>query len=575
MRHGNVHLSDKHSVALTDVVVLSQEPIVPVRFKSEDKMEHLRVISLRGVSGTSLLFLANNFRDAEPLVCGLKLLLEREAARLGVRGGLPLTALGGKSLEGAMSPAAARGFRDLPVAAKSASLKGRVRQSYDSEATASDVGEDSLTDAAPEAGDGSEGRRLWGRVPGRSYMRDQAHTSFEPEKTRTRANIPHYVHGHEIVREVAKNVVLPLPLPLCRVLLLDSTSPVIKAWEKDRGDSQFEKTPWTFPGGNPREKEQHSSEHQLIASGSMRGAHRVSSFARSRYGAVVRLSETHNVEADDSRTVAFTVEERYSRRGFSICVRVVLRAQRENSCTASVFAQLRPVGKDMTNQAAIHRALMLVVDEIKTRYGAEGRGLLAGFLSVVDDMASNPSKQSSKQKASDRNLLSRPFRRTDPSSAEEEKKGGDPPIWSEPKSTPRITKKTSGLVSFEDMLKSGRQSPETIPGGRPSTPSIQHRSPEVDTPKQFTSHVQNHPAADRFFEEPPQIEKQEPVMIEVKPLPKIRLSLMPSPREEDEEDGSDSALPTKAARRKKSSRSRSSSSSPRKSNRSKRAIDFS
>ena len=32
--------------------------------------------------------------------------------------------------------------------------------------------------------------------------------------------------------------------------------------------------------------------------------------------------------------------------------------------------------------------------------------------------------------------------------------------------------------------------------------------------------------------------KKDPVLIEVKPLPKIRLSLMPSPREEDEEENS-------------------------------------
>lgn len=86
---------------------------VPINLSSDDKTEHLRIISIQDVSGTSLLFLANNFREAELLVCGLKLLLERETARLGVRGGLPITALGGKAADGAMSPAAARGFRSL------------------------------------------------------------------------------------------------------------------------------------------------------------------------------------------------------------------------------------------------------------------------------------------------------------------------------------------------------------------------------------------------------------------------------------------------------------------------------
>jgi hypothetical protein len=103
---GDVQLSNKHSLALTNVTLLSQHTDVPIQFSSEDKTEHLRVISIQDISGTSLLFLANNFREAELLFCGLKLLLERETARFGVRGGLAITALGGKVAEGAMSPAA-------------------------------------------------------------------------------------------------------------------------------------------------------------------------------------------------------------------------------------------------------------------------------------------------------------------------------------------------------------------------------------------------------------------------------------------------------------------------------------
>ena len=83
--------------------------------KKDDKTEHLRVISIKDVSGTSLLFLANNFREAELLLCGLKLLLERETGRLGVRGGRPLSSLGGRHAEGAMSPAKARGERENPL----------------------------------------------------------------------------------------------------------------------------------------------------------------------------------------------------------------------------------------------------------------------------------------------------------------------------------------------------------------------------------------------------------------------------------------------------------------------------
>ena len=36
------------------------------------------------------------------------------------------------------------------------------------------------------------------------------------------------LNGQQIVKDIAQNVRLPLPLPLCRVLLLDSSSPVSK-----------------------------------------------------------------------------------------------------------------------------------------------------------------------------------------------------------------------------------------------------------------------------------------------------------------------------------------------------------
>jgi hypothetical protein len=516
-------------------------------------MEHLRVISIQDVSGTSLLFLANNFREAELLMCGLKLLLERETARLGVRGGL--TAFGGRYLEGAMSPAAARGFRDAPAPTslqpKTKRRSSRRRSSFQEEYDSTDVGEDSVSENHDESELDERGRRKWGNVPGRDYMRGQAATLIETEDhVLNEQGVPHYAHGYQIVRELAKNIRLPLPLPLCRVLLLDSSSPVIKAWERDRGDSHLEKTRWAFPPATPRELERHTSEHQLIASGSMCGAHRTSSFERPRYGTMVHLSETHTVDADDSKKVAFTVTERSPRRGFSVRVRILLRAYSENACDATVFAEVRPVGKDMSNQAAVHKAFLLVLDEVKLRYGAEGHGLLAGFLSVVDDMASSGSSMRTKQENGKRSPLSRPFRRTDPT-MEEKKSDISPRASAKANST---NPRTSGLVSFEDMLKTGRESPETTPVVRPSTPNIQHQVPGSDPGKRLSA---NGPSI-READLPPSHEKKEPaLMIEVKPLPKIRLSLMPSPREEDEEESSDTQpIPTKSVRKKKPSRSR-------------------
>lgn len=522
IRTGNVQLSTKHSVALTDVTVLSQETPVPIKFKSDDQMEHLRVIAIQDVSGASLLFLANNFREAELLVCGLKLLLERETLRLGVRGGLPMSALGERSVEGAMSPLAARGYRETSnIRKKKASRSNRSVSSTTSETIMDDHTESTgwVDPSLPE------GRHSWGNVPGRQYMRVQAAAVSGDETGQVDEHgVPKYKFGQQIAKTIVKDVRLRLPLPLCRVLLLDSTSPVMRQWEKDRGDQRFDRSRWSFPPATPRESETHGTEHQLIASGSMCGASRTTSFDRPRYGKMVRLSEIHTVDADDSKKVSLTVTDRHPRRGFSVQVRVDLRARKENACDATVTADVRPIGKDMSNQAAVHKAFLLVVDELTGRYGTEG-GLLAGFQRVLDTMA--------EEQASSGNKIPGPFSRTLPGF--EEKKVDDSSVAS----SKRSAKKESGLVSLADMIPTGRVSPELVPITieRPSTPSVHHELPAPP-------------------EKSPLPPTDEPVLI--KPLPKIRLSLLPSPREEDEDlSSSASPIPSKPiSKKKKKSRSR-------------------
>jgi len=563
-----VQLSDKHSVALTDVTVLSQDPLSPVQFRGEDKTQHLRVISIQDVSGTSLLFLANNFREAELLVCGLKLLLERETARLGVRGGLPITALGGKNKDGAMSPAAARGFRESPSRAQPAAKqrqRSRPIKKQSSGYDSSVIGDESLLSGIDEnlEGTGSppEAQKKfskWSKQPGRDYMRGQASSLVATDQSGlSEQGVPQYVHGQPIFRDIAKNVRLPLPLPLCRVLLLDSTSPVIKQWEKDRGDMDFDKTKWTFPPATPRELERHSSEHHLIAAGSMIGASRRVSFDRPRYGSIVHLSETHSVEADNPKQVSFTVTERNPRRGFSLKVRIVLRAHKDDACDASIQADVRPVGKDMSNQAAVHKAFLLVLEEITNRYGVEGHGLLAGFLSVVDDIAERNSNADGQPPS-----LSRPFHRTDPNIEEQKTDHHHHHHLKKPVSRSKDSSgNESGLVSFEDMLKTGRESPETVPNARPETPGLMAKVPEADPSKRISAKASGLGPLDEFVsmgrEDGAENKTKDPVTIEVKPLPKIRLSLMPSPREEDE-NSAESPSPFKKKKKRKSSRSRKS-----------------
>jgi lipid-binding SYLF domain-containing protein len=559
IRSGNVQLSNKHSVALTDVTLLSQEPHTPVRFNPDDQTEHLRVISIQDVSGTSLLFLANNFREAELLVCGLKLLLEQETARLSVRGGLPISALGGNAGLGSMSPTAARGFKESSNLAFNNPRKKKNRQS--SGYSSSEMEED---DIPPESSlllnprhMVPEGRMSWGEVPGRDYMRGQAAQSAPHDELSRSANgqqgVTKYVHGQLLVRDIATNIQLPLPLPLCRVLLLDSTSPVVTKWEQDRGDANFTKTDWTFPPATPRDLERHDSEHQLIASGSMMGAHRTTNFDRPRNGTMVRLSETQIIDADDSEKLAFTVSERNPRRGFSIKVRILLRSSKENACEATVLGEVRPVGKNMTNQAAVHKAFLLVLNEINDRYGIEGGGLMSGFLSVVNSLPSSELRngRSSLARGSSKDVSFSPFPRTEPkgdSVGGGQAANGSRSVWPEPTSSPSHNGHTSGLVSLDDMMRKERMA-------RPSTPVMIRKSSEKPLRPVHRDHES------KFADCPKDELNTKAKTIEVKPLPKIRLSLMPSPREEDEEEASSRDDPRIKSKKKRSSR-RSTTATP-------------
>ncbi len=104
----------------------------------------------------------------------------------------------------------------------------------------------------------------------------------------------------------------------------------------------------------------------------------------------------------------------------------------------------------MSNQAAVHNVLLMVLDEVKERYGVEGSGLMAGFLSVVDNMGNGDST------LADGNSKSRLFPRTGPATEERKSEHPNP-------ATAKKSSQKSGLISFEDMLKTGRQSPESRP----------------------------------------------------------------------------------------------------------------
>lgn len=526
-----MELSKKLSVDLVDIVSITQQ--LPPNVKLQHPSEARRVVFIESVD-TQILFIGRTLEDTRLLFCGLKMLVEKETARLGVRGGIGRTYKNGRTIASAM-----KGKKKSPT-----HLQSNKQNSGYASSDIDDTNEPPIVCApyhirAPEGL--PVGWNSWGRFPGRAYMRQQAASNDD--------GYPTYVHGQLLVRDLCKNVHLPLPLPLCRVLLLDSSSPVISQWEHDRGDSNFEKTPWTFPPATPREMEQFQSEHQLIASGSMCGAHRTISYERSRNGQLVRLSETHIVDSDDSEKLAFQVNERLPRRGFSIKVKILLRAVDNGSaCEATVFGEIRPVGKNMSDPAAVHKAFMLVLEELRQRYGIESVGLLAGFMTVLENMPKGETNDFSSRalKASTRFSVQR--------TSWEEKKENDHAM---------LPLDKTSVVKFEDVLNADRSMGATE---GPDSHFAQERRPSNPSPKdiaegRYKARKTNTKASqlEDTFDTP----SAEPVTIEVKPLPKIRLSLMPSPREEDEEDLDDEGEPVSKSKFTASSSSSSKLKSKR------------
>jgi hypothetical protein len=176
------------------------------------------------------------------------------------------------------------------------------------------------------------------------------------------------------------------------------------------------------------------------------GAHHTTSFDRLRNGSLVHLSKTQIIDGDDSEKLAFTM------------VKFVLQSSKDNSCEATVIGEVRPVGKNMSNQAAVHKALLLVLNELKTRYGSEGKGLVASFLSVVSSLPNPESAVAAVGKNGRKSSRGRggrstvsPFRRTTPSRTSS--------ADSNTASKPKKTRPESGLVSFDDFMNASHDLP--------------------------------------------------------------------------------------------------------------------
>lgn len=373
-----------------------------VRLSPDDATEHLRVISICDATGKSILFLANSNREAELLFCGLKLLLECETSRLSVRGGVPLNKLGGKLGKGALSPVSARGTTTPQSRNRREGSDSNRRQAPRStdlhdKSKYSSLGEPGSSSDESPSNDGSgshinqepaipslhdrhkvpEGRQSWSQLPGRNKMKEIASggkISKDPQCLT-------YQIGKPICVDIATNITLSIPLSVCRVLVLDSSSPVNRKWETGRADTDFRHDAWMFTPGSIREFESNSRlEHQLISCGSMAGAQRTITYNRVRNSEMVRLSETVSVEHDDTtQSLMIVIKDEMPRRGFQVMACMHFRSFGQQSCEARVVTDIRPVGRNISNQQAVHKAYVLVLDEMKKKYGLEEKGTTCMF----------------------------------------------------------------------------------------------------------------------------------------------------------------------------------------------------
>ncbi len=315
-------------------------------------------------------------REAEVLICGLKLLLE--------------------DAQGRVQPRAATGLDEHGGILGQRSSTFGDESNEDKSNTSSELSStDNESDNVSTPRDLPEGHQSWSQVPTRNHLRIEASShSVAAETPRKTSPIaadksgPRYYHGEQLITEIATRVKIPLPLPLCRVLFLDTTSPLMKRWEIDRGDINYSRTGWNFPPSSPRRQESDLPVNKLLAGGSMQSGHRTVLFDRLRNGQRIRLSETIVVVMDDDEKASISMSERMPRRGFSTKVRITLLKETERTCSVSIFGDIVPIGEDLSNQGAVHRAFLLVVDEMKGRYGTEGLGEIIECVRIVFVIAS-------------------------------------------------------------------------------------------------------------------------------------------------------------------------------------------
>lgn len=285
------------------------------------------------------------------------------------------------------------------------------------------------------------------------------------------------------------------------------------------------------------------TESQILSSGPMEGGHRTTAFDRIRGKEKIRLSEVMVVDTDNSSRVGISIAERMPRRGFAAKVILIVSATSNQTCKINIVGEIVPVGKDLSNQGAVHRAYLLLIEELKSRYGAQNGGLLSTLVGIISSFP-NSRLQSVK-------------------SPENEKRSPRPQDeltdWHHDDYNSSRSQQKISPNNLESRGKGGSAGSQV----KPSIPSMfitnSQDSYEGNTDSNHWANKKNCSewGSDDFsdmpkdnYERPSQSSSQN-ITIDVKPLPKIRLDLMPSPREEDEDNMSASVSDSIARHRRR------------------------
>lgn len=108
---------------------------------------------------------------------------------------------------------------------------------------------------------------------------------------------------------------------------------------------------------------------------------------------------------------------------------------------------------------------------------------------------------------------------------------------------------SAGPIMIPQSPSPARQLQQSNKQERPSTPSIRTIGVSPQPPPQPELHADEFANFPNFDDIP-----KNPVTVEVKPLPKIRLDLLPVPREEDEEEDNSLSAADKLKRKSKHSK---------------------